>query len=206
MSGRYNEAGYWVEDETTPAKWPEDAVKQTPEEIGMDVALNYPSTQPKEPTTVEENANMIRQATEWLAKKAVEASGLATRVTELENQLQGLVRELQLERDAHFDTRRSLEQVTTRLTDTESKLAQRESTVHDLVMERDIALGERNTAQQERDVARENAKMWQGEAERFQQLLDASNNGNDVLRERCERMAEHIRAFKSAYAALSEAA
>jgi len=176
--------------QNVPAQWP---------------APGEATVEHKEPT-VEENANMIRQAGEWLAKKAVEASGLAQRVTELEDRLQMLRDDLSQATASLVEERKAHEETQRRLANVEAELARKESTVHDLVIERDIALGERNAAQAERDSIRSDRDSWQSIAASWEHKHIDLQQENHVLRERCERMAEHIRAFKTAYAALSEAA
>lgn len=194
MTGRYNEAGAWVEDEQAASvTWP---------------ATMEPMKEPtpvQEPTT-EENASMLRELVNKVIGKAVSATQLAQDVQEQAEQIRQLRMDLDQARVELNEERREHGVTRQRLGDIEAELARKETVVHDLVMERDIALGERNAAQGERDDARTSVNFWQGTSLSWEQKFNSEQEANHVLRERCERMAEHIRAFKSAYAALSEAA
>jgi len=192
MNGRYNEAGYWVEDTVT-------VTAPMPEPTQMN---SLPTTEPEKEPTIEEHANMIGTAFAKIMDKALQATELAKRVAELERtcndleaNLQGLANDLRMEREAHDETRKALQEVQT-------KLAQRDSAVHDLVMERDIAIGERNEAQALRDKYKAEAdSAWQA-ARKWEEVAINADHETQVCRERANQMAEQVKALKNAFKAL----
>lgn len=152
--------------------------------------------------TVEENASMIRQAFNRIISKAVEATDLAKRVGDLETQLQGLVKELSdhkealnRERISHGDTRKQLQEVQT-------QLAQRESTVSDLVKERDVVVNELNTARSNCEFLTSERDSWATLASDVEHDRDEERHRNHILEERCNTMTQRVNALKEAFGAL----
>lgn len=176
------------------------------EQVPVPVANPAPSgttdePKPQEPT-IEENANMISELFAKIVNKAVNATELAKRVVELERmcnhlevQLQGYASELALEKAAHEGTSRELQNV-------QATLAQRESAIHDLVMERDIVVGERNQAQNERDGARHGEAYLETQLSEAHRELEQERHRNHVLEERTNTMTHRVNALKEAFGAL----
>lgn len=161
-----------------------------------------PAIETQEPT-VEEHANMIRKGFEHVLNKALEASELAKRVAELETELgrqklwvSDLQAQCQAERDSNAELRKALQEV-------QSQLAQRDSTVHDLVMERDRVRDELDIANGTCGTLRTERCIWEDEARAFERALNDECQRNHILEERCSLMQTKINALKEAFNGLN---
>lgn len=161
--------------------------------------VSAPVVQETKEPSIEEHASMIRKGFEHVLNKALEASDLAKRVAELEAQVQSLQRDLTGAMQEVAAEREESRRLNGELNQVRSILAQRESTVHDLVMERDIAIGERDQAQRERDEARREAADRAVEQQRLERDLDNERELSHALEERCNTMQARINALKEAF-------
>lgn len=198
MTGRYDEFGYWQEDQqgnNLPVEVTQTALSTQALETSP---LN---PQPTEPT-IEEHASMIRKGFDSILNKALESTELARRVAELERQVQmlketneALQNQWVEEATKHGETAKVLQQV-------QAILAQREGTVHDLVIERDIVIEERNAAQNDRDNAINEAKTEEGNARMWERKAIDLDHAVQVATERAEQMARQVATIKQAFQGL----
>jgi hypothetical protein len=191
--GYYNSSNEWVNDEPLTAHLPEP-VPQQPTKVEMQI-------EPTEPT-IEEHASMIRKGFDSILNKALESTELAQRVAELERMLaeehaivQGMREDLAVSRIANDELRKTLQEV-------QSTLAQRDTAVHDLVIERDIVIGERNAAQKERDEAKDDATMEEANARMWERKAIDLDHAVQVATERAEQMAQQVTLIKQAFKGL----
>lgn len=165
-------------------------------------AMPVPVTQDQEPS-VEEHAQMIQKAFGKVLDKAMQHTQLSDRVKDLEDNLRALAdevenlrHELQLERVAHTETRNQLANV-------QATLSQRESTIHDLIQERDIVLGERNAAQDQRNAAQREAGDWQARYNEAEQKITALQGQYDTLLAQHTELQTKMEAFRNAFRGLA---
>lgn len=163
-----------------------------------------PSASTKETEVNIEDPNMWEQVSKYIANKLTTASDLAKRVAELEARIDNLrfdldttKAELTSERNNHAHTAQVLAEV-------RSQLAQRESTVHDLVAERDSVRDELARTQQERDTARRESVDWQELYNGATKERDDARHHGHVLDERCNLLTQRVAAFKAAFSGLSD--
>jgi len=150
------------------------------------------------PTPIEDETTM-RQWFGRIADRVVDASKLAERVKALEDQVAGLRLDLQGAQEAlreeqskHFATREALDSI-------QRELDKERGTVHDLVMERDIVIEERNAAQAQRDSVGEEANRLRAVLANVTDELVAANTRADHCTERANRMQDQVNALKLAW-------
>lgn len=170
-----------------------DGLKDQPASL-LPGTITYINEEP----SIEEHANMIRKGFDHILNKALESTELARRVAELEATVRQQVEKIdaldqawKAEAEAHGETAKALQEV-------QGKLAQRESTVHDLVMERDIALAERNDAESQRDDALQRANDQEANSNMWERRFNEEQLRSSVLEERCNTMQLRVNAVKEA--------
>ena len=145
---------------------------------------------------------MIRKGFDSILNKALESTELAKRVAELERMLaeehaivQALRGDLEVERTANREALGRLSQV-------EGQLAQRDTAVHDLVIERDNVLQRCYNFEIERNEARKEREEWFNTAASFERQRNDAIHAVDVATERAEQMARQVAAIKQAFQGL----
>lgn len=153
--------------------------------------------------SVEEHAQMIQKGFAKILDKALAHTDLTKRVEELEetvkrlqNDVNYLTEQLASEQQAHRETRSQLSQV-------QSTLAQKEGVIHDLVQERDIVLGERNQAQEQRDSARRECNDWETKYNEAQRTIDGLNGQVTQLTAANEELKAKMETFRNAFRGLT---
>lgn len=162
---------------------------------------SIPITEQNKMTDLEDH-EMIRSLVTRIGDYLVERTKLAERVREMEQTIQQMNDNLvnaraafDAEKQEHDTTRRDLNEV-------RSQLQHEQSTVHQLVAERDQVRDTLRGTEDSLASARRDVEFWQGEASRLERERNEATHSADVCREQREQMAGQVSALRAAFGAL----
>lgn len=152
---------------------------------------------------LQEEAKKVSGIFSTILDRALQASDLAKRVEELEEQVRTLQNDLAFTRTQAEDERVQHRRTESELEGLRQQLEHEQRAVHDLVMERDIVVQERNDAQGQRDSARRDCEHWERQHREVSTLLDQERATTTELRAKMEDLTKRVDVFRQAFHGLA---